>query len=155
MIQLCKGMPSWSTGASIDRRSVRQSHSSHRNWQGWEGRHRCCGGHCAINQVMVDNMKHQLTHSSRGKVAGVLVWTAPNLNDLRLSKKLTCRMSMGTAVVISSCHMVDIGHSSRFFNLIFCFLVFFRWTNRILFRFINLNCCRSYLFSCFSNLVLG
>ena len=47
---------------------------------------------------------------------------------------------------ISSCHMVDIGHSSRFFNLIFCFLVFFRWTNRILFRLINLNCCRLYFF---------
>ena len=56
---------------------------------------------------------------------------------------------------IRGCHMVDIGHSSRFFNLIFCFLVFFCWMNRILFRFINLNCCRSYLFSCFSNLVLG
>ena len=37
--------------------------------------------------------------------------------------------SVGRLVVnmcISSCHMVDIGHSSRFFNLIFCFLVFFR-----------------------------
>ena len=27
---------------------------------------------------------------------------------------------------IRGCHMVDIGHSSRFFNFIFCFLVFFR-----------------------------
>ena len=27
---------------------------------------------------------------------------------------------------IRGCHMVDMGHSSRFFNLIFCFLVFFR-----------------------------
>ena len=44
---------------------------------------------------MVDNMKHQLAHSSQGKLVGVLVWTAPSLNDLRLSKKLTCRMSMG------------------------------------------------------------
>jgi len=44
---------------------------------------------------MVDNMKHQLALSSWGKLVGVLVWTAPNLNDLRLSKKLTRRMSMG------------------------------------------------------------
>ena len=44
---------------------------------------------------MVDKMKHQLALSSRGKLVGVLVWTAPSLNDLRLSMKLTCTMSMG------------------------------------------------------------
>ena len=27
---------------------------------------------------------------------------------------------------IRGCHMVDMGHNSRFFNLYFCFLVFFR-----------------------------
>jgi hypothetical protein len=55
---------------------------------------------------------------------------------------------------IRGCHMVDIGHTSCFFNSIFCFLVFFRWKNCILFWYINLNFCGSYFFFRVSNLVL-
>ena len=47
------------------------------------------------------------------------------------------------------------GALKSFFNLIFCFLIFFRWTNRILFRFINLKCCWWYLFCHFLNSILG